>query len=93
MEISVNPKAPFPTVIAFDGRVLEFFFADQDMGSIRFHITHITAVQFASDKKGRQMLEFKTKSGRPIVMEVAPQEAGAVKNLVATLKQAMAGQP
>lgn len=90
MEVSVNPQAPFPTIIAFDGHVVEFFFADQDMGSIRFHITHITAVQFGPAKKGRQLLELKTKSGRPIVMEVAPQEAAAVQNLVAALKQAMA---
>jgi hypothetical protein len=71
MEISVNPRAPFPTVLSFDGRVLEFYFGEEKTGSIRWHVTHITDVQFGVDKKGRQALEIKTKSGRPLWMEVA----------------------
>ena len=92
MEVSVNPKAPVPVVVVFDGRVVELFFSEADTGSIGFHIIHLTAVQFAPDKKGRQMLDIKTKSGRPFAMEVAPAEAAGVQSLVAALKQAMAGQ-
>ena len=89
MEILVNPKESFTTIVNFDGRVLELFYGESDDGAKRFHISHITSVSFGPDKKGRHNLEFKTRSGEPFLMEVDPAKVAEVQSLVDAVKNAM----
>ena len=89
MEVIVNPQAELTAIVSFDGHVLELFYAEMDTGSHRFHISHITGVSFGPDKKGRQTLEFKTRSGQPYKLEVEPAKIAEVQSLVMAVQQAI----
>jgi hypothetical protein len=93
MEVIVNPHSKFTAIVSFDGHVLELFYGEADTGAHRFHITHITAVSFGPDKKGRQILEFKTRSGLPHILEVEPEKVGEVQGLVEAVLKAIGQHP
>lgn len=93
MEVIVNPRSEFTVIVSFDGHVLELFYGEADHGANRFHISHIKAVSFGPDKKGRQILEFKTRSGLPYIMEVETEKVGEVQGLVEAVKKAIGQHP
>jgi hypothetical protein len=84
--LKVTLSGSDPTILVFDGEILECFFID---GSKRFHITHIKGIQFEPDNKGKYMLTIKL-TRDPIFLWVDEAAAAKVKELIAELQKAMA---
>lgn len=75
-----------PTILVFDGEILECFFMD---GSKRLHITHIKGFQFESNNKGKYLLTFKLKYD-PLLLWVDESSVAKVNELIAEVQSSMA---
>jgi hypothetical protein len=75
-----------PTILVFDGEILECFFMD---GSKRFHITHIKGFQFESNNKGKYLLTIKLKYD-PLLLWVDESSVSKVNELIAQVQSSMA---
>ncbi len=93
VEVTLSLGPGGKTLVAFDERVLEFFWPMSAEGSERFHLAHLKAIQITADKKGKHALEVKTTSGRSLWAEVALPAVPAAQQLVAAVQQAMAASP
>ena len=84
--LKVRLSGSDPTILVFDGEILECFFID---GSKRFHITHIKGVQLEPNNKGKYMLTINLVRD-PLFLWVDEAAAAKVKELIAELQKAMA---
>jgi hypothetical protein len=75
-----------PTILVFDGEILECFFMD---GSKRLHITHIKGFQFESNNKGKYLLTIKLKYD-PLLLWVDESSVAKVNELIAQVQSSMA---
>ena len=82
--IKIKLSGPDPTILVFDGEILECFFMD---GSKRFHITHIKGFQFESNNKGKYLLTIKLKYD-PVLLWVDETDEAKVKELIAEMQKA-----
>ena len=71
--IKIRLSEADPTILVFDGEVLECFFND---GSKRIHVTHIKGIQLEPNKNGKYLLTIKLKYD-PVLLWL--DEAGAAK--------------
>jgi len=83
--IKVRLSESDPTILSFDGEVLECFFID---GSRRFHISHIEGVQFEPNNKGKYLLTIKLKHS-PLLLWVDEAGAAKVRELAAEMQKGM----
>jgi hypothetical protein len=83
--ITVKLSEGDPTLLAFDGEILECFFVD---GSKRFHITHIEGLQLEPNNKGKYLLTIKLKHD-PVFLWVDETHVAKVKELIAEMLKAM----
>lgn len=74
-----------PTILVFDGEILECFFMD---GSKRFHVAHIKGFQFESRDKGKYLLTIKLKYN-PLLLWVDESNAAKVNELIAEVQSSM----
>jgi len=82
--IKVKLSETDPTILAFDGEILECFFVD---GSKRFHVTHIQGFQFESNNPGKHLLTIKLEED-PILVWVDEAAVVKVKELIAEVLKA-----
>jgi hypothetical protein len=82
--IKVKISESDPTILVFDGEILECFFVD---GSKRFHVTHIKGFQFESNNQGKHLLTIKLEED-PILMWVDEAAVAKVKELIAEVLKA-----
>jgi hypothetical protein len=75
-----------PTILIFDGEILECFFMD---GSKRFHVSHIKGFQFESNNKGKYLLTIKLKYD-PLLLWVDESNVAKVNELIAEVQRSMA---
>jgi hypothetical protein len=82
--IKVKISESDPTILAFDGEILECFFVD---GSKRFHVTHIRGFQFEPNNQGKHSLTIKLEED-PIFLWVDEAAVPKVKELIAEVLKA-----
>jgi|WetSurMetagenome_2_1015567.scaffolds.fasta_scaffold333295_2 hypothetical protein len=81
VQLSTNP----PTVLTFDGDVLECFFED---GSTRLHIVHIKGIELA-DSNGKYLLTIHLRR-KDLFIWADKKDMAPVSELVNQVKQTMA---
>jgi hypothetical protein len=84
--IKIRLSETDPTILVFDGEILECFFMD---GSKRIHITHIKGFQFESNTKGKYLLTIKLKYD-PLLLWVDESSVAKVNELIAQVQSSMA---
>ena len=84
--IKVKISESDPTILVFDGEILECFFVD---GSKRFHVTHIKGFQFESNNQAKHLLTIKLEED-PILVWVDESAVAKVKELIAEVLKATA---
>jgi hypothetical protein len=84
--IKIKLSEPDPTILVYDGEILECFFMD---GSKRFHITHIKGFQLESNNKGKYLLTIKLKYD-PVLLWVDEAGVAKVNELIAEVQKAAA---
>ena len=75
-----------PTILAFDGEILECFF--DEGGSRRVHITHIKSILFETTGKGKHLLTIQHKY-EPISLWVDDEAVVKVTECVSQIQKAM----
>ena len=80
--INITIDGTPPTVIRFDGDVLECFFED---GSVRVHVIHIKGIELA-DSQGKFLLTIHLRR-RDLMIWVETKQGAPVKELVDRIKQ------
>jgi len=83
--IKVKLSEPDPTILAFDGEILECFFVD---GSKRFHISHIKGFQLEPNNKGKYLLTIKLLYD-PVLLWADEAGVAKVKALIAEVQTAI----
>ena len=84
--IKIKPSETEPTILAFDGEILECFFMD---GSKRVHITHIKGIQLNQEDKGKHLLDIGLKYDH-IYVQVDEEAFAKVNELIAGVQNAKA---
>ena len=84
--IKIRISEPDPTILVFDGEILECFFID---GSKRFHITHIKGIQLEANNKGKHLLTIQLKYD-PVLLWVNEAGVAKVNELIAEVQKATA---
>jgi hypothetical protein len=82
----VKLSEPDPTILTFDGEILECFFAD---GSKRFHISHIKGFQLEPNNKGKYLLTIKLLYD-PVLLWADEAGVAKMKALIAEVQTAIA---
>ncbi len=75
-----------PTILAFDGEILECFF--DEGGSRRIHITHIKSIKFETTGKGKHLLTIQQKY-EPISLWVDEDAVSKVNDCAAQIQKAI----
>ena len=84
--IKIKLSETDPTILVFDGEILECFFMD---GSKRFNVAHIKGFQFESNNKGKYLLTIKLKYD-PLLLWVDESNVAKVNELIAQVQSSMA---
>jgi hypothetical protein len=83
--IKISLSETDPTILVFDGEILECFFMD---GSKRFHITHIKGLQLEPNNKGKYLLTIKLKYD-PLLLWVDESNVAKVNEMIAQVQSSM----
>ena len=75
-----------PTILAFDGEILECFF--DEGGSRRIHITHIKGILFETTGKGKHLLTIQQKYD-PVLLWVDDEAVPKVSECVSQVQKAL----
>ncbi len=84
--IKIKLAEPDPTILVFDGEILECFFID---GSKRFHITHIKGFQLEPNNKGKSLLTIKLKDD-PLLLWVDDASLPKVNEMITEIQKVAA---
>jgi len=84
--VKVKLSEPDPTILVFDGEILECFFVD---GSKRFHISHIKGFQLEPNNKGKYLFTIKLLYD-PVLLWADEAGIAKVKALIDEVQTAMA---
>ena len=84
--IKFNLSKESPTIVAFDGEVLELFFID---GSKRLHVAHIKGLELKTEKAGKHLFTIKLKYD-PLLLWVDDEALPKVNELIAEIQKGIA---